>query len=104
MRSFVEFISEIANVKTNDGTGKTVPHSPPYPQPATDRRTANKAPRTTFWLSKRSPGAPQGPKPELVDFSSSSFQHGFQNAEADAAKTRWRVSVGKRPGHLSKEG
>ena len=99
MRSFVEFISE---VKTNDGTGKTVPHSPPYPQPATDKRTANKAPHTTFWLSKRKPGVDK--QPELVDFGSTSFQHGFQNAEADAAKTRWRVSVGKRPGHLSKEG
>ena len=101
MKSFVEFVIEIAS---NDGTGKKVPHSPPYPQLGTDRRRGVQSPHTTFWLSKRRPGTPQGPKPELVDFGSSSFQHGFQNADADAAKTRWRVSVGKRPGHLSKEG
>jgi hypothetical protein len=99
MKSFIEFITEYSSKENK--YGKKVPHQGPYPHTDPSGKKGQSPAHTTFWLSRRNPDPDT--QPELVDFGAAPFAHGFANAKADAAKIRWRVTAGKRAGHLSKE-
>tara|TARA_R100000315_G_scaffold38789_1_gene16509 strand:- start:571 stop:900 length:330 start_codon:yes stop_codon:yes gene_type:complete len=101
MKSFLQYISEAASNENRYGKGLQ------QANPVSTRSMTQPSPphmgddsgRQVLFLTRHR----RRPGDKLVDFGAGSFTHSYNTAGADAAQTRWRVSDGKRPKHLSKE-
>ena len=95
MKSFLQYISEIASVENK--YGKPLAKANPVATKSSNSMDPDGKQILFLTRNRRKPGD------KLVDFSAGAFTHSYNTANADAAQIRWRVSDGKRPQHLKKE-